>query len=267
MRTLQRAIQSTQSTGTRIHLPWINLDRTIHLATKELVILAGAPGGGKSTLAVNLAMSVDYPTLYVAQDSPASILSRMAAVGLDLSTDDARTTMARDRQGVAARMANVRPTLVFERGAKTVPHIGKSIVALTEWLGRPPPLVFIDNLIDLVVPGHTHSDNAFYSTALPELKQMANEYDTTIIALHHVIRSSDSRKEGLGRSGIKLSDLLYAGEREARHVWAVYNNGEDRLHVQILKQQDGRADPRGGVEEHLRWVPSFGKLIPDRGGM
>jgi len=267
MKTLQRAIQSQDSTGTRIHLPWTNLNRSIHLATKELVILAGAPGGGKSTFAVNLAMSVDYPTLYIAQDSPASILARMSALGTDMSTDDARTTMARDRMGLASKLEKVRPTLVFERGAKTVAHIGKSVVALTEWLGRPPPLVFVDNLIDLVVPGHTHSDNAFYSTALPELKQMANELDTTVIALHHVIRSSDTRKEGLGRSGIKLSDLLYAGEREARHVWGVYNNGADRLAVQILKQQDGKADPGGHVTEWLRWVPEFGKLLPDQGGM
>lgn len=261
MRSLSRAVRDRDAIGTRLYLPWRNLNRVIRLHTKELVVLAGAPGGGKSLLAVNMAMGVDYPCLYFAQDSPASVLVRMASVALDMTHNEAHGMMSKRREEMAEMMEDVRPTLVFERGAVTVDRVRESAEALTEWLGEAPPLIFIDNLIDMIVEGYTSSETGFYATALPKLKQMANELNTTVVLLHHVIRSGESRKEGRGRSGIKMSDLLFAGEREARHVWGVYNDGKDTLHVQVLKQQDGPADPDGGMEERLRWYPKMNKVV------
>lgn len=261
MRTLTRAVKDRGAIGTRLHLPWRNLDKVIRLHTKELAVLAGAPGGGKTMLALNMAMNVEYPVLYFAQDSPASALVRMASIALGVSHNEAHARISKDRDGLAEALTDARPTLMFERGAVTLDRIRASVEALAEWLGEPPPLVFIDNLIDMIVEGYTSSEAGFYATVLPQLKQMANELNTSVVALHHVIRSGESRKEGQGRSGIKMSDLLFAGEREARHVWGVYNDGADTLSVQVLKQQDGPADPQGGMVEHLRWYPKLNRIV------
>ena len=261
MRTLDQAVLAKSSVGTKLTLPWRSMNERVSLRTGELVVVGGAPGGGKSTVAVNMAMKMDYPTLYLAQDSPASVLSRMASLAIGQETGKTfRALTSNDRLIIAERLKDIRPTLIFERGAVTLEGIEERIDALEEWLGMAPPIVFIDNLIDMIIPGTTHGDNSFYTTALPQLKRLANRYNTAFICLHHVTRGG-AAEHGKGRKGIGLNDLLYAGEREARHVWGVYNNGDNNLYLQVLKQQDGPADPSGNLQITLQWQPRLGSLM------
>lgn len=261
MQTLDKAVLAKTAVGNKLVLPYKAMNDAIGFRTRDLTILAGAPGGGKSTLAVNLAMKMDYPALYLAQDSPASVLSRMAAlITQDPIGKTAKMLESDERYLVSAQLQNTRPTLVFERGAVTLEGIEHRLIALEEWLGEPPKLLFIDNLIDLIIEGVTHGDNTFYTKALPALKRMANRFNIAIIALHHVTRGS-ANSHASGREGIQMNNLLYAGEREARHVWGVYNDGDGTLKVQILKQQDGPADPEGNMEIALKWYPQLGSLL------
>ena len=261
MQTLDKAVLNKTAVGDRLILPYKVMNDSISFRTRDLTILAGAPGGGKSTLAVNLAMKMDYPTLYLAQDSPASVLSRMAAlVTQDSISKTAKKINSAEKFAISKQLANARDDLVFERGAVTLDGIKWRIEALTEWWGEAPKIIFIDNLIDLIVEGTTHGDNSFYTKALPALKRMANTYNTAIIALHHVTRGSGNDHAN-GRTGITMNNLLYAGEREARHVWGVYNDGDGTINVQILKQQDGPADPDGKMSVSLKWYPQLGSLM------
>lgn len=261
MKTLARSVAAPGAVGTPIALPWRSLNEFINLRTKELVVVAGAPGGGKSTLAANLAINFQVPVLYCAQDSPASIVSRMTGLTLGMDVNRVQNDLAdeRGRDRIIEQMRDKHPTLVVNRGSIELSRLKDMLGALAEWIGTAPPVVVIDNLIDLIVPGHTHHETTFYSAALPELKRIALDYDCCVIALHHVTRGGGS-EHGQGQSPLALTDLLYGGEREARHVWGVYNDGHDRVKVQILKQRDGPADPGGGMEIGLRWFPRLGKL-------
>jgi len=261
IKTLDRAIRQADSMGTRIHVPWRALDQIVTLRTGELVIIGGAAGGGKSTLAANMAINMTDPMLYCAQDSPASVLSRMTALALSTETGSVQVDMTdeQSRDIIAAKMADVRPSLVFNKGPITVDYLEQMCIALKEWMGIAPRAIIIDNLIDLIIPGRSHHETTFYSVALPELKQVALKHNTCVMALHHVTRGGGST-HGKGQGPMQINDLLYAGEREARHVWGVYNDGGDNLIVQVLKQQDGRADPQGDLRVTLRWYPKLGKL-------
>ncbi len=266
MRTLNRAVATLGGSGAKLTLPWHALNQLVTLRTNELVILAGAPGGGKSMVAVNMAMEMQYPILYFAQDSPNSILARMGAIATGRKTSEVASAF--EDPEVRGRLAHrleghQNPMLIFNRGAVTIDQLEQKVHAMREWAGMYPPLVFIDNLIDMIVPGVTHTETTFYATILPQLKQMCNENDMTIIGLHHVTRGGGSEtSHGTGTRPIKMNDLLFAGEREARHVWGVFHPAADehQLQLQILKQQDGPADPDGGLRVGLRWFPEHGRI-------
>ncbi len=267
MQTLGQAVLAREAVGKRLILPWYALNEQVQLRTKELVVVAGAPGGGKSTVAVNLAMATDFPLLYLAQDTPASVLARMAAIAVEADTRDMFKAISdgADRIVIADELKDVRPTLVFERGAMTLEDVQERVDALYEWLGEYPSMIIIDNLIDMRVAGTTHGEMAFYTTALPYLKQMANEQNLAVVVLHHVTKGGGDDPHGRGNTGLALGDLLFAGEREARHVWGVYNNGLDTIYMQVLKQQDGPADADGGMEIPLKWYPRMGRLLSAAG--
>lgn len=262
MRSLSRAVQRSDSYGSRLRLPWYDLEKYVTLYTRQLVMLAGGPGGGKSTIAVNLAMAVDAPVLYIAQDSEQSVISRMAAIGLGIDVADAADRMQKERTRLemGSALAEIRPSLVIATGAHTVELIEERILALTEWLGHAPRMVILDNLIDTLAPGFHYNDPGFYSYLLPQLKQQAQDLDTCMIVLHHVRRSSDSGSIGTGSRPMRMDDLLYAGERETRHVWGVYHRDKHHMKVQVLKQTDGPADPDGALEVELLWYPEQGQV-------
>ncbi len=266
MKTIATALAANHVVGDRIRLPWDRLDRKLKLHTKELAIVAGAPGSGKSVFALNLAMSNELseePVLYLAQDSMPSVLTRIAALALSESID---TTQARLRNpetkpDVLSELQGVRPNLFIQGGALTVEGIRMRMEALTEVYGKAPTLVIIDNLIDTEVPGFHHQEVGFYASILNELKQLALESNTCVMALHHVTKGGKDSPHGLGTRAMKMTDLLYSGERESEHVIGVYHSTtQDRIFVQVLKQRDGEADPEGGVYVPLVWQPTMGRL-------
>lgn len=261
MKTLDRALTGWAGKGRRIEIPFRGVQELVDFRTGDLAVLAAAPGGGKSLTALNWAWRATYPALYLAQDSPRSVLKRLTALALNRKVADIREEDA-EYWGQMIRDLDKRETLVVSTGANTVDLIGAKVDALTEWLMEPPHIIFVDNLFDLKVGGAAYMENSFYAQVLPELKQLAIEKDVGIVVMHHVTRSGESGKaHGLGTEPLRMTDLLFAGEREARHVWSVYRGWDNRrLFFQILKQQDGRADPAGSLRIGLTWSPEEGRL-------
>lgn len=268
MKTIANALARKAVIGERIELPWSKLNRALRLHTRELALIAGAPGSGKSVFAINLAMRTQLPVLYLAQDSAPSVLSRMAALTLGRTIEDVQETLRDpdEKENLLHQLCDVWPNKFIHAG--TIDHAGIALrlQALTEILGKAPPLVIIDNLNDTTVPGHHHEEAGFYASLLNELKQMALTYDTCIIGLHHVTRrggESGASVHGMGTKRIRMIDLRWAGEREAEHVIGIYHGtSQERMMVQILKQRDGVADPEGGAEVSLLWSPTLGRLDP-----
>ena len=260
MKTIARAVESPEAIGEHIPLPWARLESKVNVATKQLLIIAGAPGGGKTTLALNWVMGIDDSVLYLAMDDDTSVLARLVALATDISTDEAFEALAEEdtRLEMGERVQDSRPNFVLESGALSVEGIGARLDALHEWLGESPRLVVIDNLIDMIVPGYQPGEMGFYMKVLPELKQLAHEKDVCMVALHHTVRKTvDGASVGGGGVPLKMTDLNFAGERDAGHVWGVYNDQKARLTVQILKQRDGRADRDGGLRVSLTWIPEM----------
>jgi hypothetical protein len=259
MQTLDRALASWQGKGRQIDIPFLSVQDIVDFRTGDLAVLAGAPGAGKSLTALNWVWRSTDPILYLAQDSPRSVLKRLTALALGRKVSDIGEE---DAAYWAEKVQGRREELVVVTGAQTVEGVEARIEALTEWLMEPPKIVFVDNLFDLRVEGAGYMENAFYATVLPMLKQLAIEKDVGIVVMHHVTRAGEhGKKHGMGTDPLRMTDLLFAGEREARHVWGVYRSWDNRkLNFQVLKQQDGRADASGNLRVGLTWQPEAGKL-------
>ena len=264
MRTLEASLREKHVVGEEIILPWRRLNDALSLHTKELVILAGAPSGGKSVVACNLAMQLSEPVLYLAQDSSPSVIARLTALATRRDVADVLNAL-RDPEAMekmAEKISGKRPLLALQTGAQPIERVAHLVDAAAEWLGYPPPIVIIDNLKDLIVKGYHHQDSGFYATALPVLKQVAHDFNTCIIALHHVTRRAGANGAILlPTSSPSLMDLLHAGEREAEHVVGVYHDHhKTRLNLTILKQRDGEADSSGGLAVRMLWHTEQGRL-------
>lgn len=264
MRTLTSALRHDTIVGEEVKLPWHKLSRSLQFHTKELVMIAAAPSAGKSVFAVNLALRLDEPVLYVAQDSAPSVLARMAALEMGTTIAEAFDALRSAPERVAEELEGAHPFLAIQSGPVTLDRMDELVWAAQEWLGRSPAIVVLDNLINTIVPGHHHQDVGFYSTALPRFHDLAHRENTCFIALHHVTRRGNDagrNVQGLGTRKLNMTDLLYAGEREAEHVLGIYHDhAKTKLNIQILKQRDGDADAEGDLEVSLRWHPEQGRL-------
>ncbi len=265
MRTISRSLAADSVVGDAITLPWPILDQDLNLHTRELALVAGAPGAGKSVVALNLAVAQSTPVLYFAMDKATSVYARTAALALGVEIgwvyDQLRDPDSKAE--IINSLDDAYPDLFISAGALTVEGISTRLEALKEVLGQAPPLVIIDNLIDMIVPGYNHTDMGFYSSSLNALKQISLDHNVCVLALHHVTRRGGeySNPHGLGTRALRMTDLLYSGEREAEHVLGVYHTlGMDKIMVQILKQSDGVASPEGELEFGLLWHPKLGKL-------
>lgn len=259
MHTLKRALHSWRNKGRVIEIPFPEINNTVRFRTTELAVLAAAPGGGKSLLAVNWATRSKDNILYLAQDSPRSVLERLVALMLNKTTAE----VGDQELEYWADMISDQDNLVIKQGANAVQDVEAAIIALTEWWQEPPAVVFIDNLYNLRSENRSgYMENTFYADVLPDLVQVGLRHDVGIVGMHHVGRSGDhGKKVGLGNRPLRMSELLFGGEREARHVWGVYHQENSNiLTFQVLKQTDGEADPDGNLQFHLEWEPELSRL-------
>ncbi len=265
MKPIERALAKEGVVGDPTPSPWQALNHMLELHTKELVIIAGAPTAGKSLLALNWVMGTDEPTLYCAQDSAPSVYARTAALAMGEKINRVKD-MLRSPEGrlhVVSELRGEHPNLFIHDGPVSVEELEQRIIALTEFLGKAPTYVILDNLNDLLVEGYVHSEVGFYAAALNPLKQVAIRHGVCLMALHHVTRSGGEKgnPHGLGMRALRMTDLMFSGEREAEHVVGVYHSAsKNNMYVQVLKQRDGDGDADGGIECRLSWLPEHGRL-------
>jgi predicted ATP-dependent serine protease len=259
MTALAQAIQSLNSGGGRkVDIPFRGLADLVNLKTGQLVVIGGAPGSGKSHFAANWAWRAQMPVIYWAMDDSTTTLETLTALASGRRTSE--VSFEGDAQPYWVdylRKKGKREDLIPLTRARTVQDLKARLEAYEEWLMETPPLVLVDNTYNLKVEGSNYMENGFYAEVLPEVLELAKEKGTCIALLHHIKRAGDA----IGTHPLRMNDLLFAGEREAAHVWGIYHREDKRqMTVQVLKQRNGKADPNGGLSVRLDWTPEEGRL-------
>ena len=215
-------------------------DKTAGLHNSDLVILAGRPGMGKTSLATNIAFNTAYEYLKQQRDGgPDTGGAPVAFFSLEMSADQLATRILAEqaeissenlRSGDIGRDEFTRLSEASQRLADLPLYIDDTAALSIDALRMRARRLKRKNKIGLVVVDYLQllqgsarsKDNRVneISEISRGLKTMAKELDLPVIALSQLSRAVEQRED----KKPQLSDLRESGsiEQDADMVWFIY---------------------------------------------
>ena len=215
-------------------------EKTAGLHNSDLVILAGRPGMGKTSLATNIAFNTAYEHLKQQRDGgPDSGGCPVAFFSLEMSADQLATRILAEqaeissenlRSGEIGRDEFIRLSEASQRLADLALYIDDTPALTIDALRMRARRLKRKNKIGLVVVDYLQllqgsarsKDNRVneISEISRGLKAMAKELDLPVIALSQLSRAVEQRED----KKPQLSDLRESGsiEQDADMVWFIY---------------------------------------------
>ncbi|MBN9081746.1 MAG: replicative DNA helicase [Rhizobiales bacterium 62-17] len=243
----------------------IDLDQKMGgLQSSDLIVLAGRPAMGKTSLATNIAFNVAKAYEYDVKPDGSHVPRNGGIVGffsLEMSSEQLATRIIAEQSGVASykiRRGDIQDHEFHRiseaaREMQTVPFYidqtgGISIAQLTARARRLKRQKGLDLLIvdylQLLSGSKSSSSNRVQELTeiTTGLKALAKELAVPIIALSQLSRQVENRDD----KRPQLSDLRESGsiEQDADVVIFVYRE------EYYLKNRE----PRAGTEEHINWM-------------
>lgn len=234
--------------------------RQVAIRRGEVSMIAGEPGAGKSTLALDLAVRSKAPTLYVSADTHAHTVSLRLLANLS----------GRDQDSIEPHMSNpqyaewVKHTIqpashirwCFE-SAPTIQRIEQEIDAFHELYGDTPDMVVVDNLTDVIAEGQDEWGGM--RSLLKDMKFLARFHDTALLVLHHT-------SEGWAmQSGVPHTPPRKALQGKVAQtpalVLTVSNHDPGLLYVTPVKHRYGPADPTGFTPASFVYQPACMRVL------
>ena len=227
------------------------------LQKSDMIVLAGRPGMGKTTFALNLAYNIcknDKTVLFFSLEmNDIQLVKRIVSSLSFVSSDDMRTGKLTDDDVASivdsAKEISGKKLFIADNTLLTIADLrNKCHKVATQEKGLD--IVFIDYL-QLMVPGDNYKNsnkNGFMSrqeeiaAISRNIKALAKEINIPIIALSQLSREAEKKKEP------QLSDLRESGaiEQDADIVFLINkpnddeNAGSDKTEIIIAKHRNGR---------------------------
>ncbi len=239
----------------------------------DLMILAGRPGMGKTSLATNIAYSAARRFLQDQEDGIEPGKSAGAAVAffsLEMSADQLATRVLAEQSGISAE--NLRMGKISQAEFRNLARAAAELQALPLYIDDTPGLtiaalrararrlkrqkgigfVVIDYLQLLQGTGKNSGDNRVQeiSEISRGLKQLAKELNVPVLALSQLSRAVEQRED----KRPQLSDLRESGsiEQDADMVWFVYR--EDYYINAKEPKRPIEGDDAKIFEAHEQWM-------------
>lgn len=242
--TAQDMFNELNKSNKKVNTGYPILDNNLNISEHDLVILAGATGGGKTTFALNLLnnMSKNYQCYYFNMEMGKNILyKRLVAMqtGIELKyLNNFDNLTLEQKQKVKDALYEIeKRKIILLNKSQNIADVKKQIANIRN---DKHTIVFLDH-IGLIKSG----GNSLYekmTNIAKELRSISLDYNCTIIGLCQLSRSSQKNNEVP-----KLQDLRDSGEIEqsARKTILLHNKTNDvkqRVHevdVIIAKNDDG----------------------------
>lgn len=192
MRSLSRAVTRSETGAAVVPTPYRAFtDKQIAIRRGEVSMIAGPPGAGKSTLALDFSIKARVPTLYLSADTHAHTMSLRTLAALT-GRDQQQVEEWMDdpvygpawSSDVLSQVNHIR--WCFE-SAPSLRDLEWEVDAFVELYGVPPQLIVFDNLIDATF--EQGDEYGSMRALLREFKWWARETDAAFLVLHHTSES------------------------------------------------------------------------------
>lgn len=252
MKTLQRTAVRPEAGGEPLPPAFrVFQNNNIIIRRAELSMIAGAPGAGKSSLALALAVRLGVPTLYISADTNAHTMAmRVLAMVGGFTQQQAEYMLENQPEQAEEIFRSVSNIFWSFDSTPTLKDIDLEVAAFeTQW-GVSPTLIVLDNLMDVAMDGHDEFGGM--RAAMKELKYLARETNAAILILHHT-QESVAGGPCQPRSAIqgKVSQIPALTLTTAQETVGDVNY----LCVAPVKNRYGKADPTGLYYVRLTFNP------------
>ncbi|WP_448657908.1 replicative DNA helicase [Sphingomonas sp. CJ99] len=248
--------------------------RTGGLQRSDLIILAGRPGMGKTSLATNIAFNAAQRFMEDERrgiDPSKSAGAKVAFFSLEMSADQLAMRILAEQSGINSedlRMGNIGklefakladaavdlsnlPLYIDDTAGLTISGLHTRVRRLQSKLNFQLGLIVVDYLQLLQGSGRNSGDNRVQeiSEISRGLKTLAKEMNVPVIALSQLSRAVESRED----KRPQLSDLRESGsiEQDADMVWFVY-----REDYYLAMREPGEP----GDDKHTAWAEQMSRV-------
>lgn len=252
MRSLARSIRRPDKGGEPLPTVYHTFDQAgVFLRRGETTMLAGAPGSGKSSVGVDIAVKTKVPTLYFSADSTElTMASRLGSMLTRRELQEVEQMILQNPVWAGDMLGGVDHIRWVFDSAPTFGDIGSEVEAFEEVWGAAPQLIVIDNLTDVTDDDGGDEFSTLRST-MKGIKYLARESNAALLVLHHTSEASEGnpcppRKAIHGKVSQMPAMIL---------TLAAQSNGY--MAVACVKNRQGPADPSGKTAMYLTFQPSI----------
>lgn len=224
--------------------------RQVTIRRGEVSMIAGAPGAGKSTLALKLAVGSGVPTLYFSADThKATMTLRCIAMLSGYPQKVTEGYMVAKPEWAAQVLASADHISWCFDPAPSLQDVEEEILVYREVNGQDPQLIVIDNAVDVTF----ESGDEFSSlrALMREVKWWARETNAALLLLHHT-----SEAQFRTQSPCPPRHAIHGKVSQIPALILTVASTQSRMFVAPVKNRYGPADPSGNVHATLAYDPS-----------
>jgi replicative DNA helicase len=279
--TAIRMVEKAMNSGGGLSGKTTGLDvidkKTAGLHDSDLIILAGRPGMGKTSLATNIAFNCAEEHLKWQRDggefnygapvaffslemSADQLATRILAEQAEISSESLRSgKMSRDefqQLAMASQRLAELPLYIDDTPALTIAGLRARARRLKRRQGIG--LIVVDYLQLLQGSGRANDNRVNEISEISRgLKTLAKELEVPVIALSQLSRAVESRED----KRPMLSDLRESGsiEQDADMVWFIFRS--DYYHMLVKPDTPDGSSPPDVEEKYRSWEEKYEQLV------